>query len=333
VNSNHPGARFLAILSTALVGILPAPAAAQPAVWKPSRNIEIIAPAGPGSALDQTARALQKILQEKRLVEPAVSVANKPGGGQALGFTYLNQQPTDGHHVSIGTISLITNRITGLHPLNYADVTPIANLVAEYVVFAVRSESPLKSARDLADRLKKDPTAVSLSFSGSLGNHNHMAIGLVAKAAGADLRKLKTVVFNSGGELGAALLGGHIDVAVGGSSVFMAQVQAGRMRLLAVTSPKRLGGLLADTPTWAELGLPASFATFRGIVGPKDLAPPPLAQWEQLLRRIADSDDWRAFLKANDAESLFLGSADYRKFLDSENERIRAILTDLGLAK
>lgn len=327
------GAATLVSLITAIAAFLPGTVGAQPAAWKASRNVEIIAPAGPGSALDQTARALQKILQEKRLLDTAVSVANKPGGGQALGFTYLNQQPADGHHVSIGTISLITNRIIGLHPLHYGDVTPIANLVAEYVVFAVRSESPIKTGRDLADRLKKDPAAVSLSFSGALGNHNHMAIGLVAKAAGADVRKLKTVVFNSGGELGAALLGGHVDVAVGGSSVFMAHVQAGRMRILAVTSPKRLGGLLADTPTWAELGLPASFATFRGIVGPKDLAPAPLAHWELLLRRIADSDDWRAFLKTNDAESLFLGSADYRKFLDSENERIRAILTDLGLAK
>ena len=308
-------------------------ALAQATSWKPTRAIEIIAPAGPASALDQTARTVQKILQDKRLVEVPITIANKAGGGQALGFTYLNQQPGDGYHVSIGTISLLTNRITGLHPLNYSDVTPIANLVAEYVVFAVRSESALKTGRDLAERLKSDPASLSLAFSGSLGNHNHMAIGLVGKAAGADVKKLKTVVFNSGGELTAALLGGHIDVAIGGSSVFMSQVEAGRLRLLAVTAPKRLGGKLADTPTWTELGLPVSFSTFRGIVGPKGLAAEPRAYWEQLLRKMIDTDEWRAFLRANDAESLFLAGEDYRKFLDGENERIRSVLTDLGLAK
>lgn len=301
--------------------------------WKPAQNVEIIAPAGPGSALDQTARALQRTLQEQRLLDAPVTVVNKPGGGQAIGFTYLSQQRGDGHHVSIGTISLLTNRIIGLHPLNFSDVTPISNLVAEYVVFAVRTESPLKSGQDLATRLRTDPTSTSLSFSGSLGNHNHMAIGLVAKAAGVDPKKLKTVVYNSGGELGAALLGGHVDVAVGGSSVFMAHVQAGRMRLLAVTSPKRLSGELSGVPTWSELGLPTSFATFRGIVGPKDMSPAPLAFWERTLKQASETDDWRNFLKTNDAESFFLGSAEYRKFLQTENERIRTILTDLGLAK
>jgi putative tricarboxylic transport membrane protein len=316
-----------------LLAALPALAWAQPVPWKPARNVELIAPAGPGSALDQTARTLQKVLQERRLLDAPVTVANRPGGGQAIGFGYLNQQPGDGHHLAIGTISLLTNRITGVNPLNYTDVTPVANLVAEYVVFAVRAESALKGGRDAAERLRRDPGALSLAFSGSLGNHNHMAIGLVAKAAGADLKKLKTVVFNSGGELAAALLGGHVDIAVGGSSVFAQHVQAGRMRLLAVTSPKRLGGQLADTPAWNELGLPAAFSTFRGIVGPRAMAPAPLAYWEALLAKATDSDEWRAFLKASDSESLFLGSADYRRFLDGENERIRTLLAELGLAR
>ncbi len=255
------------------IGLLPLFAFGQAASpWKPSNNVEIIAPAGAGSALDQTARILQKIAQDKNLLDVTAAVVNKAGGGQVLGFNYLNQHPADGHFISIGTISLITNRITGVNPLNYTDVTPIANLVAEYIVFAVRTESPLKNGKDMAARMRRDPAGLSLSFSGSLGNHNHMAIGLVAKAAGADLKKLKTVVFNSGGELAAAVLGGHIDVAIGGSSVFNAHVQSGRLRLIAVTSPKRLGGELADIPTWSEQGIPANFATFRGIVGPKGLA-------------------------------------------------------------
>ena len=326
---NRRRAAVFCFLSTTLSGL----AAAQPAAWQPSKTIEIIAPAGAGSALDQTARALQRVLQGRKLVDPSVVVANKAGGGQALGFLYLNQHPADAHYLSIGTISLLTNRITGINPLNYEDVTPISNLVAEYVVFAVPTDSGLRSGKDLADRLRADPASVSIAFSGSLGNHNHMAIGLVGKAAGADVRKLKTVVFNSGGELTAAALGGHVDVAVGGSSVFAGQVQAGRMRLLAVTSPKRLAGKLSAVPTWAELNLPASFATFRGIVGPKGLPAAPVHYWESQLLKVSATEEWKDFLRASDSESFFLGSTDFRRFLETENTRIRGVLSELGLAK
>lgn len=308
-------------------------AQAQTASWSPRKNVEIIAPAGPGSALDQTARVIQRVLQAQKAVESPVTVVNKAGGGQALGFTYLNQHQGDGHYLSIGTISLLTNRITGVNPLGYDDITPVANLVAEYVVFAVRTESPIRDGKDFGERVRASPNAISVAFSGTPGNHNHMAIGLVGKAAGADVRKLKTVVFSSGGELTAAALGGHVDVAVGGSSVFASQVQAGRMRLLGVTSPKRLGGALAAVPTWTEHGYPASFATFRGIVGPRGMPPDQVRFWEAALRKMASSGEWKEFLQQSDSESFLLGSAEYRKFLESEYGRVRGVLTDLGLAK
>lgn len=313
--------------------LLPGLSCAQPAAWSPTANVEIIAPAGPGSALDQTARALQRSLQNEKLIATPMTIVNRPGGGQVLGFTYLNQGKPDGHHVAIGTISLLTNRITGLNQLNYEDVTPISNLVAEYVVFAVRTESPLARGKDLADRLRADPRSVSVGFSGSPGNHNHMAIGLLGQASGAEVQKLKTVVFNSGGELATALLGGHLDVAVGGSSVFANHVQAGRLRLLAVTAPKRLGGQLGNVPTWTENGLAVTFSTFRGIVGPKGMPSASVRFWENVLSKVSADDEWKKFLQASDSESLFLGSTEFRKMLDAENTRVRGILRDIGLAK
>ena len=301
--------------------------------WAPKKSVEIIAPAGPGSALDQTARALQRALQGQKLTDAPLTVINKAGGGQALGFMYLNQHAGDGHYLSIGTISLLTNKITGVHPLNYEDVTPIANLVAEYIVFAVRTESDIKDGKDFAARIKSKPESVSMAFSGAPGNHNHMAIGLLGKEAGAEVKKVRTVVFNSGGELTAAALGGHVDVVVGGSSVFASQVQAGRMRLLGVTSPKRLGGALSAVPTWSEMGLAATFSTFRGIVGPKGMPQDQIRFWEGVLAKAANTADWKEFLKQSDSESAYMGSAEYRKFLETEYVRVGRVLADLGLAK
>ena len=302
-------------------------------VWSPTKNVEIVAPAGPASALDQTARAIQRTLEARKLTNAPLVVVNKPGGAQAIGFAYLIQHAADAHYLSIATISLLTNRITGVNAINYQDVTPLANLVAEHIVFAVRSESPIRGGKDLADRLRADPAGLSLAFSGAPGNHNHIAIGLFGKAAGGDVRKLKTVVFASGGELAAAGLGGHVDVVVGGSSVFASHVQAGRMRLLGVTSAKRLEGHLAGTPTFAEQGLNATFATFRGVAGPKGIPAGSVKYWEDVLQRVSTTDEWKSFLKASDSESFYLGSEAYARFLETENARVRAILTELGLAK
>ncbi len=316
-----------------LITLLPSLTGAQGNAWVPTKNIEIIAPAGPGSALDQTARTVQAILQSEGIAKPPITVINKTGGGQSIGFTYLNQSDNNGHSISIGTISLLTNRITGVNPLNYEDVTPIANLIAEYIVFAVRTESPLSGGKELISALRKDEKSISIAFSGSPGNHNHMAIGLFGKAAGVDVKKLKTVVFSSGGELTATLLGGHVDVAVGGSSVFASHVKAGRIKLVAVTSPVRLGGELAAVPTWTELGLPVSFATFRGIVGPKNMNPAAVQFWESALRKVSASSEWKKFLEAGSAESMYLNADEFRKFLGSENTRIAGVLKELGLAK
>jgi len=316
-----------------LITLLPSFTSAQGNAWIPTKNIEIIAPAGPGSALDQTARIVQAVMQHEGVVKPPITVVNKTGGGQSIGFTYLNQSDNTGHTISIGTISLLTNRITGVNPLNYEDVTPIANLMAEYIVFAVRTESSLTSGKELINSLRKDEKSVSIAFSGSPGNHNHMAIGLVGKAAGVDVKKLKTVVFSSGGELAATLLGGHVDVAVGGSSVFASHVKAGRIKLIAVTSPGRLGGELAAIPTWTELGLPVSFATFRGIVGPRNMNPSAVQFWESAMRGISTNSEWKKFLQAGSAESMYLNADEFRKFLGSENVRIAGVLKDLGLAK
>jgi putative tricarboxylic transport membrane protein len=313
--------------------MLPISVMSQSGAWAPTKNVEIIAPAGPGSALDQTARTIQRAIQVDKLIEASTTVVNRAGGGQALGFNYLNQNQGNGHYLAIGTISLLTNRITGINPLNYEDITPVANLVGEYIVFAVRTESSLATGKDVATRLKADPTALSVAFSGSLGNHNHMAIGLLGQAVGSDVRKLKTVVFASGGELSTALLGGHVDIAAGGSSVFAGHVQAGRMRLLAVTSPKRLTGNLASIPTWSELGFPVSFATFRGVVGPKAMPQESVRYLETVMTKVSASNEWKKFLETSNSESLFMGSGDFRKYLASENARISVVLRDLGLAK
>ena len=155
-------------------------------------------------------------------------------------MNYLNLHMGDAHYLMIGTPTILTNHIIGASPLNYTDFTPIASLFNEYIVFAVKTDSAIKTGRDLAERLKKDPKSVSIGFATALGSHNHIAAGLLAKAIGGDVRALKVVAFKGSSEAIAALLGGHIDLVTTAAGNVADQVEAGKLRIVGVAANQRL---------------------------------------------------------------------------------------------
>ena len=226
-------------LAACALVLLTAPVHAQ---WKPERNVEIVVPSAPGGSNDKTARSVERIIHDKRLMAATLTVVNKPGGGNAMTMNYLNQHSGDGHYVMVGTPTILSNHIIGASTLNYTDFTPIASLFNEYIVFAVKSDAPMKSGRDLIERLKKDPKSVSIGFATALGSHNHIAAGLLAKAIGADVRGLKVVAFKGSSEAIGALLGGHIDLVTTAAGNVADQVEAGKLRIVGVAANQRLTG-------------------------------------------------------------------------------------------
>ncbi len=299
--------------------------------WKPERNVEIIVPSGPGGGTDRTGRTVQGLLESAQLVEKS-SVVNKPGAGGGLGLFYLNQHPGDGHYISVSTVPLLTNHITGLNKLTYSDVTPLAQLFSEYVLFAVRADSPIKTGKDLVERLKQDPQSVSIGVT-SLGGTSHMAAGLVVRKAGGDGRRLKTVIFKAGGEVTTALLGGHVDVAPAPVANLLPHVKSGKMRALAISSPQRMTRDLSQIPTWRELGLDAVFDTWRGMIGPKGMSAAQIAFWDQTLARLTQREEWKKDLAENYWGDNYLRSDAARKYLAQEYQEFKTLLSDLGLAK
>jgi putative tricarboxylic transport membrane protein len=321
----------LKVAAAALV--LAAPASLPAADWKPDQAVEIVVGTSAGSGSDTTGRWIQRWVREKKLVEVPANVLNKPGGGGTIALTYLNQHPGNGHYVMVSSPSLLTNFITGRTLLKYSDTTPLAQLGAESVVFTVRSESPLKTAKDLAERLKADPASLSFSIGIAIGSHNHIATAQVAKALGADIRKLKVVAFSGSADGLTALLGGHIDVAASPVSGVLAHVKAGRLRMLAVSSEQRLTGELAAVPTWMELGIRAVSANWRSIVGPRGLSEQQVLYWDEVFGRLARLPEWKQDLETKMVETTYLNSRDTRKRMDAEHAELTAVLTELGLAK
>ncbi|MBI3043165.1 MAG: tripartite tricarboxylate transporter substrate binding protein [Betaproteobacteria bacterium] len=302
------------------------------AQWSPDRPVEIVVGASPGGGTDITARVIQRILKDQGLVENSV-VVNRPGGSHTIAWAYLNQHTGNGHFISIVNEPFVTNRLIGASKLGFRDFTPLTVLFSEYMVFVVRPDSSIKNGADLLARLKADPTALSIGFASAPGNNSHLSIGLAAKAAGVDLKQLKTVIFKSGGESLTALLGGHVDVGVNPAATAITHIGAGRLRVLAVTSPGRLSGPLADIPTWKEQGANFTYGSWRVAFGTRELGQPQIAFWEESFKRLLDSDAWKQELIKRHQETRFHSAADTRKFLEAEESRLRPVVQELGLVR
>lgn len=301
--------------------------------WKPERNVEIISGTAAGGAVDRANRTVQRIWQEKKIVEVPMTVVNKPGGGNTIAWHYMNSHAGDGHYVSIAPYTILTNKIVGTSPINWSDFTPLSLLFNEYLTIAVRADSPIKTVADLVERLMKDPSSLSIAVASTLGNHIHIGAAKPLKMAGVDVKRLKVVAFKSSGESIAQLLGGHIDVVSSTTPNVVAQMQAGKIRVLAVTSSKRLPGVLAAVPTWAEQGVKVSFSAAQGAIGPKGLSSAQTAFWEDAFRKLSQTEEWNKELAVNQWEGHYLGSREAAKFYATQYAEIRELLTELGLAK
>ena len=299
--------------------------------WRPTNNIEVIIGTPAGGPLDTTARLIQKFL-EPRNPGKVVLAINKPGGGHVIAMQYLNQHAGDAHYVSMALPALLTNRITGAHPLTYTDVTPLALLASEYIGTWVRSDSPVKSGKDLIAQLRAKPEALSFAITNP-GSGNHIAAAMVLKAGGVDLKKVLFVPFKGAAETTVAVMGGHVDVLMATPGSAWKHVQSGRLRPLAVTAPKRLAGEPAGIPTWKELGLDAVTSNWRSLVGPKGLTPAQIAYWDQTLAQMVKSPEWQQAIKLHQWEDEYLNSAGALKFMQEEYKQLESLLIDLGEAK
>ena len=323
---------FLTRILFFAVGIA-ASAAASAQAWAPQKNVEIVVGSAPGGSNDKTARTVEQILTHERLLPVSLTVVNKPGGGGTIAFTYIQQRAGDAHALVVGTPSLLSNHIVGASRLHYTDFTPIALLLNDYVVFAVNAASPIRTGKDLAAQLKKDPKSVTIGFATTLGSHNHIAAGLLMKAIGGNARDLKVVAYKGSSEAITNLLGGHIDLVTTAAGNVAAHVAAGKLRVVGVAADQRFGGVLANVPTWKEQGVNVVFGGWRAILGPKGLTAAQSAFWENALRKVTRTEEWKTDLERNFWADDFRPGEQFRKALDQDYAAMKSVLVEIGLAR
>ena len=300
--------------------------------WKPERPVELIVGAAPGGANDRIGRTIQRLLLDNKLANP-VNVVNKPGGGQSVAFSYLGGHAGNPHYLGLASSSWLTTVAAGRGTLTPRDFTPIVKMLDEYQVYFVKADSPIRTARDIVERLKKDPASLSFGFSTAAGNPLHISIAMIARQAGADPTKIKAVVFNSGTDTAIQVAGGHLDVGVQSPGSAQKLAEAGKIRIIGVGAPRRHPRDLAHVPTLREQGIDVDATVFYTIFGPKGLTPAQTAYWDQAITGVMQSDQPKQAFELNYWTIGFVGHRDLPAFLERELETYRRVLTEIGMMK
>jgi putative tricarboxylic transport membrane protein len=297
--------------------------------WRPQREIELVAGTPAGGGQDRPARVLIELLKD--LVSAPIRLTNIAGRGGGNAWDYLADQPGDPHILAINSPTIITNRLLGESTLDFAALTPLANLYTEYLVFVVRPNAAPASARQLLAQLKSDPAAIRIAFATAIGNMNHMALARITKQAGGDVKALRTDVFDSARYAVAQVVEGRADLAVITATSAVPELDSGALRAIAVSAPERMSGPFADVPTWGENGIDCVVGTWRGVIGTSGMTAPQIAFWENALLTTVRGEPWRAELARHHWVDTYLSAAATRDFLDRELGAMKSALAALGL--
>jgi putative tricarboxylic transport membrane protein len=257
-------------------------------------------------------------------------VINKPGAGNGIAWSYLNERGADGHAIAIGTTNLVSNPVMGAHSIGHRDVTPLAILFDDYFILLVRADSPLKSVADVKQRLIRDPAALSFGFGPGLGAGSHTAAAVFVKALGVDVSKGRFVPFKGAAEAATAMISGDIDIVSATAVNAPPFLAAGRTRAIGVIAPQRLGGALAGVPTVREQGVNADFTNWRAVIGPKGMRKEQVAFWTQALAVANKSEAWQKDLARNFWKENFLTGVAADEFLERQAVIFRALWAEIG---
>ena len=301
--------------------------------WKPTKTIELVAPANPGGGGDMLCRVVQKTLVDEKLVEKNVIVVNKPGGGGSVGWTYLKGKKGQGEFLAATSTLIMLNQLLGQSELTYKDFSALAMLQAEWISVAVRTDSPYKSVKELMEAIKANPASVPVGVGPTLGNNDHLVFLQLAKTFGINPKDIKFIVYpGAGGEIIPALLGGHIKATVIGLAEVQEQHKAGKMRVLGISADQRIEAM-PEVPTYKEQGLNVVFPHWRGIIGAPGLAADQIAYWDDVFSKMVQTKTWKDQVKNLNWTTTYQNAAAHTKYLSEQTVIFDELLTTVGLKK
>ncbi len=311
----------VAAIGTAAVGSITSAASGQ----EISASMTIVAPAAAGGGWDGVARELQQAQKANGLVNN-VQVVNMPGAGGTIALGNVSVLEGQPNNMLVGGTGLLAATIQFDSAATLDDVTPLAVVVEEYDVIVVPADSPHKTLDDLVAAWKDDPK--SLPWTGG-GSFDQLVVTDLALAAGIDPVDTTYISSDGGGEAIQALLNGTAQAAAGGYPDNIDQIEAGRLRALALVAEEPIDGI--DIPTAAEQGYDVSLTNWRSLSAPSGLADEDVEALTELVLDSVATPEWAdAMARYHWTERLITGD-ELDAFLEDEESRIRTLYEEMGL--
>ncbi|WP_245615603.1 Bug family tripartite tricarboxylate transporter substrate binding protein [Afifella pfennigii] len=295
---------------------------------------ECIAPANPGGGWDFTCRQVGKTLQDLGLIPGTMQVTNLAGGGGGVAYAEVVNKRGDDNDLIVAASSATATRLAqGAYPGNTMDqVRWLGAVGADYGVIAVSKDSPINTLSELMEQIKADPRSISVAGGSAVGGWDHLKVLLAAQAAGIDdVRNVKYVAFNGGGEAVTQLLAGSVQAFTGDASEAKGFVDSGDIKVVAVLAPERLEGDFSAFPTAREQGIDVIGANWRGFYAPGGMSDEAYDYWVEAIGNVYASDEWKDIMARNGLAPLDLQGAEFEAFVRESVDRITGLSRDIGL--
>ena len=293
----------------------------------PSKPVRIVVPFPPGGAVDFYARVVQQPLSEA--LGQTVVIDNRVGASGMVGADHVAKSLPDGYTLLLGNIASLAINVGIYAKMPYdpaKDFTPIMRTIDVNYVLVVHPSVPAKSVAELVAYAKANPGRLSYGSAGS-GSLPHLATELFKAGTGTDLLH---VPYKGGGPMVTDLLGGSVQVVIGDQANLMPHVRSGKLRALAVASPKR-SPLYPDLPTIAEAGVPGFQAVaWNGLVGPAGLPPDVVRRVHAAFAKAMAIPDVREKLVGGGLDPVGDSPEEFARFIPAEIGKWSRIAKDVG---
>jgi len=324
MSSRHrASARLFVLLAACAVAI--SALAAEP-------RVHFIVPAGAGGGLDTTARAAGRTLAAAGIVEhPSFENLSGGSGGRAIAHL-IETAPRQHRTLMVSSTPLLIRSLQGIFAFGFRDLTPIASLIGDYGVFAVRADSGIADWQSVVDQLRRDPRSLIIAGGSARGSLDHLVAAMAVKSAGIDARRLRYLPYDAGAKALAGLLSGEAQLLSTGLGESLDMHRAGGIRILAVTSDVRQANL-PGVPTLRELGYDVVFANWRGVFAAPGLDAAHHAALSRIIAAMVRHPLWQKELQRNAWVPVYHADADFETFLTAQEAMLRSLMTELGFLR
>ncbi|MGH2372798.1 MAG: Bug family tripartite tricarboxylate transporter substrate binding protein [bacterium] len=308
-----------------LVSVLLICAAALAQGSYPSKPITLVTHSSVGAGGDIFLRNLSKNLEG--IVNVALVVENRRGGGSATAVTFVATSPPDGYVMYGSTPTFLQTPMLTKTQHTFLDLAPVVNVFFDPMILYVKADSPWKTLTDILNAAKAKPGQIRFGAA-TPGSVEHMIAHQVQKVGKV---QVQPVTFEGGGDLLLAVLGGHVDLGVGEYAEVASQVEARQVRVINSFTEKRIPK--STIPTATEQGVEIVVTKFRGLLGPKGMDSGAIAYWEKAVKQVLDKPAYKQYYESVFLVPGYMDHVQYRLYLDRMNQTLRRYLKEIGVLK